>query len=135
MKKNNQANKGLQVMFVTLTSSVYAGSVAPILDGYAFELYSNVTIDINNHIITIDSNMQNCEQPNGSPPLEDNLYALHDSNYPNQFIGLSQITYNTSSGRLFFTSETSDLFCINGKYVDTIFANDFSDLVFANSFD
>ena len=49
--------------------STMAG-VTPVLDGHAFELYDNVIIDTVNNVITINSNMQNCQQPNGNPPLD-----------------------------------------------------------------
>ena len=99
-----------------------AGSVTPVLDGYAYELSSDVIIDLEDQIITIDSNMENCEQPNGDPPIDTSLYALNNNS---EFIGILQFSYNTTTGTMFFTSETGNLVCANGVYVDTLFANGF----------
>ena len=135
MRLTYQSKAALTVLIASSFMAAKSAPVTPVLDGYAYELNSDVVIDTQNNIISIDSNMVNCLQPNNNPPLENTLYALHDVNSPNQFIGLNQITYNTSSGRLFFTSETSNLLCTNGVYVDTIFADDFSGIIFANGFD
>lgn len=97
-------------------------AITPVLDGYAYELYDDIIIDTNNHIINIDSNMVNCEQPNGDPPLDTVLYALYNTS---QFIGIRQFTYNTNIQTVFFTSETGNLLCDNGVYVDTIYAGSF----------
>jgi len=116
----NQTVPALLVIFGS--SSLTAAPLTPVLDGYAYELSADVIIDINNHVITIESNMQNCQQTGGEPPIDTALYALFSNN---QFIGLQQITYNTMTDTLFFSSETSDLTCDNGVYVDTIYAGDF----------
>ncbi len=106
----------------TFTALQTTADITPVLDGYAYELYGDVAIDTENNVITIDSNMQNCQQPNGDPPLDTTIYALYNNS---EFIGLSQFVYKTSSDTLFFTSETSNLVCSNGVYVDTIYAGGF----------
>lgn len=121
MKKTKQA-KVIVLALSTITALPAVADITPVLDGYAYELYDDVIIDTENNIITIDSNLQNCQQPNGDPPLDTTLYALYSNS---EFIGLSQFVYKTSTDTLFFTSETSNLVCSNGVYVDTIYGGGF----------
>ena len=99
-----------------------ASAITPVLDGYAYQLNSDVTIDLVNHNFIFDSNMLNCEQPNNDPPLDTALFAIITNN---QFIGINQFTYSISQERLYFSSETADLICDNGIYVDTFFMDGF----------
>lgn len=125
MKKFSPANLAIFALSACAFSPSYAEPVTPILDGYAYELYDDIIIDTLNQIININSNMIGCQRPQGTPPLETSLLALHNVNDLNQYIGLDQIVFNTVSGKLFFTSETSNLTCLNGVYVDTIYLGDF----------
>lgn len=116
-------------LFLALTAAALfpfeVKSVTPVLDGYAFELFDDVIIDTENNIITINSDLTNCLQPNGAAPLETAFLALYNINDADQFIGLNHISYNTFTGTLYFTSETGNLICDNGVFVDTIFAGGF----------
>jgi len=104
-----------------LTNSV-SYAVTPVLDGFAYELNSNITIDTQNHNIIFDSNMLNCQQLNGDPPLDTQLFAISTNS---QFIGVTSFYYSIDHGNYYFNSETGDILCDNGVYVDTIFSNDF----------
>jgi hypothetical protein len=121
-KMMNFTKPAMLVIISNVTCAVVAAPLTPVLDGYGYELYEDVIIDTENNIITIDSNMQNCQQMNGDPPLDLNLYALFNNN---QFIGLKYFNYNTTTDTIFFTSESVDLICDNGVYVDTIYKGTF----------
>ena len=99
-----------------------ASAITPVLDGYAYQVNSDVTIDLENHNIIFESNMLNCFQPNNNRPLDTVLFAIITNN---QFIGINHFTYNTNQDRIYFTSETSNLTCENGTFVDTLFYGDF----------
>ena len=104
--KNTMVMIGLSAL---VSNSALA--VTPVLDGYAYQLNSNISIDLKNQIISFDSDMLNCQQPNGDPPLDTVNFA---ANTNGQFIGVTQFYYIIAHGNFYFTSETVDLLCDNG---------------------
>lgn len=104
------------------TSPLLAATTTPVLDGYAYQLFSDIEIDTSNQIISIESNMLNCEQPNGDPPADTEPYALSTNN---QFIGLSRFVYNVDNNHIYFTSETNNIVCDNGVFIEIIFTGSF----------
>jgi len=92
------------------------------LDKYAYQFDSDVIIDFNNEIIDFDSNMINCLQPNAQAPLDTSVFALSTNL---QIIGLKKVIYNVEQGVIYFTSETADLVCTNGIFIDLIYNNGF----------
>lgn len=99
-----------------------AQAAIAVLDGYAYILTDEVLIDSDNLIIDIQSSMTQCEQANGDLPLDTAPLALHVNS---QFIGLLRFEYSIIQGKLYFDSETGDLICDNGFYVDTIHTDSF----------
>ena len=97
-------------------------AVTPVLDRHAYLLSSNVNIDLENKIISFSSNISGCQQADGSPPIDTSDYAVFTNN---QFIGLNRFFYNTRSDRLWMISETDDLTCINGVFIDPVFNSGF----------
>ena len=110
------------VMALCLLIPAANSQITPVLDGYAYELYDDITIDTTNKIIILNTNMSACEQPNMDDPVDTTVYALDNGT---QYIGLSRTTYNIASQRVYFSSETSNLYCTDGVYVDTIYEGDF----------
>lgn len=109
-----------------------------ILDGHAYSVNSNVNININQQTIFIaESDLFNCMRPNGLPPLNNASMTLIANN---QDIGIEQFRYYVEAQLLFLTSETSNLVCDNGVFVDQIFVQGFEQqvspfLIFGNSFE
>ncbi|WP_223787434.1 hypothetical protein [Marinicella meishanensis] len=97
-------------------------NLTPVLDGHAYQLNGDVMIDFANQIIHFNSDMTECLQANGQPPL-DTLDWAAATNL--QFIGLQRFSFNTSHNNLYLSSETADVLCDNAVYVDTLFANGF----------
>jgi len=108
----------------SFTSASYAmDDLEVILDGYAYTVYSNVTISLNLQFIFIaDSDLVNCLRPNGLIPLNNADTTLITNN---QGIGINKIRYAVESRLLFLTSETSNVVCENGLFVDQIFVQGF----------
>ncbi len=122
-----------------LSSTSWAmGDLELILDGYAYAVNSNVNININQQTIFIaESDLFNCLRPDDLPPLNNASMTLIANN---QDIGITQFRYYVEGRLLFFTSETSNLICDNGVFVDQIFVQGFERpvspfLIFGNSFD
>ncbi|TDR20429.1 hypothetical protein C8D91_1401 [Marinicella litoralis] len=109
-------------LVVCATAINPAQAVTPVLDGYAYIINSTVVIDFDNQIINFDSNMNNCQQANGQPPIDTSVIALTSNQ---EIIGLNSMTYNVKQGVIYFFSETSDIICSNGIYVDTLFEEGF----------
>jgi hypothetical protein len=103
-----------------------AHAVTPLLDRQAYLLSGHINIDLTNQIVSFTSNMSQCRQANGDPPLDSQLLALHTNK---QFIGLHSLRYDTISNQLQMTSETLDLKCNNAVFVDDIYQNDFELLI------
>ncbi|MGJ8663052.1 MAG: hypothetical protein ACSHWU_05340 [Marinicella sp.] len=123
-KLKNSFKIGACISIYHITASpAWANNPTPILDGYAYQLFNDIEIDIENQVIIVNSDMRNCEQPNGEAPLDTEPFALRSSN--NQFIGLSHFAYNITHNNIYFTSETNNLLCDNGVYVDTLFYGSF----------
>ncbi len=125
MSNLNLSKPCLLGLLVCTITPVMAQTVTPVLDGYAYQFNSNVVIDFNNQIINFNSNMLNCLQQNGQPPVDTSVFALTTNK---QVIGLNQMIYNINhlrQGTIYFTSETGDLICNNGIFVDTIYIDGF----------
>ena len=106
-----------------------------VLDGYAYAVNSDVTISLNQQFIFIaQSDLINCLRPDDLIPLNNADLTLITNN---QGIGLEQFRYAVESRLLFLTSETNDLACDNGLFVDSIFSHGFEpvDLIFSGDFD
>ena len=109
-----------------------------ILDGHAYTVNSNVNININQQTIFIaESDLFNCLRPDNLPPLNNASMTLIANN---QDIGIEQFRYFVEGRLLFLTSETSNLICDNGAFVDQIFVQGFESpvspfLIFGNGFD
>lgn len=95
-----------------------------ILDGYAYEVFSDVLIDLPNKTFTIaDSEATNCLQPIGAIPLNTPGTFTLETN--NQDIGIERNRLVVAANLLYLTSETSNLLCDNGVFVDQIFEQSF----------
>jgi len=94
----------------------------PVLDGHAYQLTGDVTIDFSHQMIHFDSDMIACSRANGEPPLDTQEWALATNT---QFIGLSRFSFNTTHNNLYLSSETVDVLCEHAVYVDTLFATGF----------
>ena len=109
-----------------------------ILDGHAYSVNSNINININQQTIFIaESDLFNCLRPDSLPPLNNASMTLIANN---QDIGIEQFRYYVEAQLLFLTSETSNLVCDNGVFVDQIFVQGFEQqvspfLIFGNSFE
>ena len=120
------------------SSTVAMESVDLILDGYVYSVNSNVNINTNQLTIFIaDTELENCLRPNGLAPLNNSNMSLIANN---QDIGVEQFHYFVASKLLFLTSESSNLVCDNGVFVDQIFVQGFERqvspfLIFASSFE
>lgn len=116
---------GLSMSLLTINAwmnSAKAQNPTPILDQYAYTLSGDVMIDLTNQNIIIESDMVNCQQENGQPPIDTTAYALYTNN---QFIGLVDFKYDTYHNKINFYSETNDLICDNGVFVDVLFTTSF----------
>lgn len=113
----------LGLIVCTLIPSIApAQQIIPAMDNYAYQFNSDVVIDFDNKIINFNSDMINCLQQNGQPPLDNSVYALTTNA---QIIGLKKMVYNVDQGVIYFTSETADLICTNGVFIDLIYNNGF----------
>ncbi len=122
-----------------LSTPLMAGSALDvILDGYAYEVNSDITFDVDQQIINIDqSNMTNCQRPGGFLPLDDVNISLQTNS---QSIGITNNQYFFAENLYVLTSQTSDVICDNGVYVDDIFVNGFEEpispfLIFKDGFE
>lgn len=124
---NNPNNTKTRSLVFLVSAFAWSGSqaVTPVLDRHAYQLTSDISIDLVNKIISFNSNMLNCEQANGSPPLDTADFALHSNS---QFIGLNNFSYRTKTNQLWMTSETNDVLCTNGQFIDEVFSGDFEAL-------
>ncbi len=116
---------GLTMSLLTMNGMMCpakAQNPTPILDQYAYTLSGDVMIDLTNQNIIIESDMFNCQQENGDPPIDTTPFALFANN---QFIGLINFRFDTYHNRIYFNSETNDLVCDNGIFVDVLFATGF----------
>ncbi len=123
--KNCALPMGLTMSLLSLNglmSPAKAQDPTPILDRYAYTLTGDVMIDLANQNIIIQSDMFNCQQENGDPPIDTTPFALFTNN---QFIGLVDFRYDTYHNRIYFNSETNGLICDNGVFVDVLFATGF----------
>ncbi|MCX7552708.1 hypothetical protein OS175_02355 [Marinicella sp. S1101] len=120
-------NTSLLTFFFTLSVSTNTLAQNPlelILDGYAYEVFSDVLIDLPNKTFTIaDSAASNCLQPSGSTPLNTPGNFTLETN--NQDIGIERNRLVVAANLLYLTSETSNLLCDDGVFVDQIFVQSF----------
>ncbi len=94
-----------------------------ILDGYAYEISSDISFDLQQQIIHIDqSNMTNCLRPGGFLPLDNANTSLQTNG---QSIGITYNRYFVTDNIYLVTSQTSNVICDNGVYVDDLFVNGF----------
>ncbi len=93
-----------------------------VLDGYAYALNSDVTIDFDQQLISVESELENCLQNNNQAPLTNSNWTLISNN---EVIGIEQFRYHIESQLLFLTSETSNVVCDNGLFIDQIFVHGF----------
>ncbi len=127
------------VSFVGLPYDAFASNqLELILDGYAYTVNSDVAINLGQQtVIGVETNSVNCAQANGSMPLNNATMTLVTNN---QNIGLDRFQYFISDRLLFMTSETSNVVCDNGLFVDTVFAQGFEPapspyLIFSSGFE
>lgn len=95
-----------------------------ILDGYAYQVNSDIVYNINNNTLSIaESDATDCMRPGDLLPLNSagSMTLLTNS----QSIGISRTRYLVEGNLLFLTSETSNLICNNGVFIDQIFVDDF----------
>lgn len=99
-----------------------AGNVLDVvLDGYAYEVSSDISFDLEQQIIHINqSNMTNCLRPGGFLPLDDVNTSLQTNG---QSIGITFNRYYVTENIYLVTSQTSNVVCDNGVYVDEIFSD------------
>ncbi len=138
--RNLSKQTALCVSVLLSTTPVMAqNQLELILDGHAYGVNSNVTSNLANKTITVtDSEATNCLRPGNLTPLNNagNFTLLTN----NQAIGIVQSRYWVKNKLLFLTSETSNLICNNGIFVDRIFKEGFGEfispfLIFADGFD
>ena len=111
------------VTAMTLTThSSQAQNLTPELDQFAYTMTGDVNIFLDSQIITFTSNMTNCQQANGNPPIDTGPTALVTNA---QFIGITAFRYNLKNRKVQFNSETRDLICDNGVFVEVLFTDDF----------
>jgi hypothetical protein len=122
MNNPNHSRSRSLAFLVSVFAWTSGQAVTPVLDRYAYLLSSNVSIDLDNKIISFSSNMSGCQQADGSPPTDTSDYAVFTNN---QFIGLQRMSFNTRTNRLWMISETNDLTCANGLFIDPLFDNGF----------
>ena len=104
------------------TKTTQAQNLTPHLDQYSYLLNGHVSIDLSNQIVSFASNMTNCQQANGNPPLDTGPTAVFTNG---QFIGIKKMRYDIYDRTVGFISETGDLSCDNGVFVEVLFAEDF----------
>ncbi len=104
------------------TNNLGQNNLIAILDGYAYLVTSDVMINLGQQSINFASDIENCLRPDNQPPLNNATLTLLTNN---QNIGLDQFRYQIEERLLFLTSETSNLVCDNGVFVDQIFTNGF----------
>ncbi len=102
--------------------SAAAQNPTPHLDKHSYALTGDAFINLTNKVIIVQSNMTNCQQANGDLPLDTNPAAMYTNS---QFVGLSEIKYNLFSNIITFNSETNDVVCDNGVFVETLFSTAF----------
>ncbi|MFC3192801.1 hypothetical protein ACFODZ_00980 [Marinicella sediminis] len=120
---NTNFSKSKSLVFLVSAFAWSSGqAVTPVIDRYAYLLSSDVTIDLTNKIISFSSNINNCQQAGGSPPTDTSEFAVFTNN---QFIGLSYFRYDTRKKQLWMISESNDLICENGLFINDIFDNGF----------
>lgn len=129
----------LSLYLCSLTYKSHAFTdVEVILDGYAYAINSNLSINLGQQTITIpDSDLENCMRTGGLLPLNNAYFTLLTNN---QAIGIDQFKYFVESRLLYLTSETSNVVCDNGIFVDQIFDQGFEQpvspfLIFSNGFE
>ncbi len=110
------------VCLLVLNLDAKAENLIVILDNYAYQPSSDLTLDLSHKIFSMNSNMIDCHRLWGGPPLDTNDYALHTNS---QFIGLDQFKFNVPQNIVVLKSETGDLICTNGIFVDPIFQSGF----------
>ena len=93
-----------------------------VLDGYAYVTSSDVIINLEEQTINVESEIENCTRPNNQPPLNNSNWTLITNN---QEIGIEDFHYIIESRLLFLTSETSNVVCDNGLFIDQIFVDGF----------
>ncbi len=104
-------------------SFAMGNQVEVILDGYAYAIFSDVSIDLDQNSINItDSEIENCLRGDGTLPLNTANLTLKTNS---QNIGIANFRYLVDGRLLYLTSETSDLDCDNGIFVDQIFYQGF----------
>jgi len=126
---------GVSFAMVTLAMNKLAmNDLEVILDGYAYAVNSDVSINLEPQTIVVDSELENCLRPNGQLPLNNASWTLTTNN---QEIGIEHFRYAIESRLLFLSSETSNVVCDNGIFIDQIFVHGFesADTVFSQGFD
>ena len=116
---------GISMSGITLTGSLNtakAQNPTAILDQHAYTMTGDMIIDLSSQNIIVFSNMLNCQQENGDPPIDTQAYALFTNN---QFIGLNRFKYDVDQNTMVFISETNDLVCDNGVFVDVLHVTGF----------
>ena len=106
-----------------------------VLDGYAYAVSSDIAISLGQQTINIpDSDLENCLRPGNLIPLNNADLSLITNN---QAIGISRFKYFVFGRLVFLTSETSNVVCDNGIFVDQIFVQSFEqdNLIFSNGFE
>jgi hypothetical protein len=104
-------------------SFAVGNNIEVILDGFAYAIFSDISIDLEQKtIMIIDSEIENCLRSTGSLPLNTANLTLMTNN---QDIGIEQFRYLVDSRLLYLSSETSDIVCDNGVFVDHIFYQGF----------
>ncbi len=117
------------------TASFALNDLEVVLDGYAYVINSDVAINLSQQIIYIaESDLENCLRPNDLIPLNNVDLTLITNN---QGIGINQTRYAVESRLLFLTSESINLVCDNGVFIDQIFVQGFEppELIFKNGYE
>lgn len=139
----NRIKRGCALLALAALSSLPLTShafvdIEVVLDGYAYTVNSDVAINLGQGTIIIpDSSLENCERPNALIPLNTAYLTLITNN---QDIGIDQFKYSVQSRLMFLTSETSNVVCDNGLFVDQIFGQGFEQpispfLIFGSGFE
>ena len=107
-------------------------NVVVVLDGYAYEIFGDIEIELNTVTVSFPSDISNCiSNINGTPNAGNGATLVSGS----EVIGLVGIRYNVPSRILFLTSIDGDVICDYGTFVDVIFSNGFEDIIFNNGFE
>jgi|GEM_PF-3954861 len=124
VKKKNTWNHLILASLISFNTASFAmDDLEVILDGYAYQVNSDVIISLPQQFIFIaNSEMENCMLPNGLPPSDTAGLSLITNN---QGIGIKRFRYAVESRLLFLTSETSNVVCDNGLFIDQIFFDGF----------